>query len=165
MILSKSKGLKTPRKNSVWHKCMETISYFSWRREKYWRHTCKRPQPSYVSFLHGDKEKRWRPVRAHNTDFISSKSTTVSERPWLNSQYLERPTVFLVPRGPFLKKKAVITWFWQGKSPTSRSSLDRCRIRLDVWAWRIWRSRSWSPAKNRLVALVTLLRVPSKLWE
>ena len=30
------------------------------------------------------------------------------------------------------KKRAVIARFWQGKSPTSRSSLDRCRGRLDV---------------------------------
>ena len=164
MILSKSKSLKTPRENSVWHKCMETKSYFSWRREKHWRHTCKRPQPSYVSFLHGDKEKGWRVVRGHNTDFISSKSTTVSERTWLNSQYSERPAVFLVPRGSFLKKKAVVTRFWQGKSPTSRSSLDGCRTRLDVWARRVWRPRSWSPAKNRLVALVTPFRVPSTWW-
>lgn len=48
MILLKRKGLlKTPRKNSLWHKCMEMISYLGWWREKYWRHTCKWPEPSH----------------------------------------------------------------------------------------------------------------------
>lgn len=165
MVSSKGKGLKTPRKNSVWHKCLETISNFSWRRAKYWRHTCKGPQPSYVPFLYGDKEKRWRPVQAHDTDFVSLKSTTISERPWLNPRYTERPAVFLVLRGPFLKKKALIAWFRQEKSPTSHSSYDRCRRGFDVWARRIWRPRPWSPAKNRLVALITPLRVPNTWWE
>ena len=89
-------------------------------------------------FMEIKKKDGWWPVRAHNTDFISSKSTTISERTWLNTQYPERPTVFLVPSGPFLKKgKAVVTRLWQGKSPTSRSSLDRCRRGFDLWARRI----------------------------
>ena len=68
-------------------------------------------------------KNRWRPLRAHDIDFVSSKSTTISERSWFSSQYSETTAVFLVPRGPLLKKKAVITRFRQENTPTSRSSL------------------------------------------
>ena len=122
MILSKSKSLKTTRKNSVWHKCMKTISYFSWRREKHWRHTCKRPQPSYVSFLRGDKEKGWRAVRGHNTDLHWTEMAQLSIS-WKTSSFPcpERP--FPQEKGSCyailareIAHKPLVTWQMQNKT-------------------------------------------------
>ena len=41
----------------------------------------------------------------------------------LSLQYRERPAVFLVPRGAFLKKKAVVTRFGMGNRPQAARHL------------------------------------------
>ena len=55
-----------------------------------------------------------------------------------SSRYSETTAVFLVPRGPLLKKKAVITRFWQENTPTSRSSLADAEEDLMFKRGGIW---------------------------
>ena len=58
-------------------------------------------------FLHGDKEERWRPIRTHNTDFISSKSTTINSTLLYMDQLLIswKTRSFRFPERPFPQEK------------------------------------------------------------
>ena len=58
-------------------------------------------------FLHGDKEERWRPIRTHNTDFISSKSTTINSTLLYMDQLLIswKTSSFRCPERPFPQEK------------------------------------------------------------
>ena len=116
MILSKCKGRKT-------HKWLETISSFSWRIAKYWKHTCKGPQSSYVPFLYRDKQKQmatitsprhWlRFVEVYNDIWTIMVQLSIF---WNNSS-------FPCPDMPFTQEKGSYYAISAREYATSRSSL------------------------------------------
>lgn len=154
------KARKHQEKNSVWHKCMETISYFSWRRKKYWRHTCKRSQSSYVSeFFIEIKKKDGDQYEPTTLTFHRSLQRYLNDhRSTLN--ILKDQQFSLSREALSSRKRQLLRDF--GKGNRCHKPLVPCQTQkrtVDVWTRRIWRPRSCKELS------VTPLRVPSTRWE